>query len=99
MTRCSRQLVLGFRAWGGCRTGAGRKPAGTTAGMPHQRRPVHDARHPVHVTLRALPGLPSLRAASVFPVVRGSLAAASGAAFRIVRITEAPAGRGTMRNP
>jgi len=38
----------------------------------------------VHVTLRASPEIPSLRGARVFAAVRGSLAAASKATFRVL---------------
>jgi putative transposase len=40
--------------------------------------------HPVHVTLRAVAALRCLRAPRVFPAVRGALAAASRADFRVV---------------
>lgn len=82
-----RQVAFAFRTWGGRRPGAGRKPAGPTAGVPHRRRAVHCARHPVHVTMRAVPGLPSLRSDRLFPALRHSLAVASGARFRIVQFS------------
>ncbi len=56
--------------WGGKREGAGRKPTGQfgrdrrerrLAGLSHGPRPEIDARHPLHVTLRAVNGSPSLR--------------------------------------
>jgi putative transposase len=52
--------------WGGKRRGAGRKRwdanmAGSRSRVVHTPRPVHKGRHPVHVTLRAKPGLPSFR--------------------------------------
>ncbi len=49
--------------WGGKRRGAGRKPSNPDARsrVSHAKRPVHKGRHPVHVTLRAKTGLPSLR--------------------------------------
>ena len=84
MPRRLRQCPLPFRTWGGRRPGAGRKPAGPTAGVPHGPRAIHHGRHPVHVTLRIVAGLPSLRSATLFPALRGSLAAASAASFRIV---------------
>ena len=55
------QRELPFRRWGGRRAGAGRKPAGLRPGVPHTARPLHQERHPVHVTLRAARHLPSLR--------------------------------------
>src|SRR5438132_3335527 len=79
-----RQGALPFRTWGGRRPGAGRKPAGPTAGVPHRRRPLHHGGQPVHVTLRAVRGLPSLRRARLFPALRRGLGAASAATFRVV---------------
>jgi len=87
MSRASRQHVFAFRSRGGARLGAGRKPAGLTPGVPHRARPVHDRRHPVHVTVRAVRGLPSLRAHRIFRAIRGGLACSSGAHFRIVHFT------------
>src|SRR5438876_2768087 len=79
-----RQGALPFRTWGGRRPGAGRKPAGPTAGVPHRRRPLHHGGQPVHVTLRAVRGLPSLRRARLFPALLRGLGAASAATFRVV---------------
>jgi REP element-mobilizing transposase RayT len=44
---------------GGRRKGAGRPKVGQR--VPHARRPDHAAAHPVHLTIRAVRGLPSLR--------------------------------------
>ena len=71
------QLELQPRTWGGKRRGAGRKPSGRKVGVPHRVRPAHNGRNPVHVTLRASQGLPSLRAEPLFPAVRCGLAKAS----------------------
>ena len=76
MARSFRQLGLKFRSWGGARRGAGRKPKGDRPGVSHLRRPSHSRHHPLHVTLRVQPGVRSLRAHSVFVVVRKALAAA-----------------------
>ncbi len=54
------QLSLPCRGRGGYRPFAGRPRSGR-AGVPHRRRPALASRFPVHVTLRARPGLPSLR--------------------------------------
>ena len=101
------QLELRPRTWGGKRLGAGRKPSGRKVGVPHRARPSHQARHPVHVTLRALRGLPSLRAADVFPAVRRGMADGSRGEFRVLEfsvqcdhvhvIVEAPDTRGLSR--
>ena len=81
------QTTLSFRGRGGRRAGAGRKPAGDKPGVSHRSRPIHEPREPVHVTVRVVRGLPSLRCRSMFPVVRRSLAAGSTRAFRIVHFS------------
>ena len=56
-----KQLALARTAGhGGKRKGAGR-PAGARRRVPHRRRPPHARGKPVHLTLRARRGLPSLR--------------------------------------
>lgn len=87
MARRSRQLALGIRTWGGRRRGAGRKPTGSRPGVPHRRRIPHDPRCPVHVTLRATRGLPSLRGDAVFAGMRSSLGAGSRDGFRILHFS------------
>ena len=59
--RTIRQHEIVFRSWGGARRGAGRKPTGPKARVPHGTREALAARHPVHVTARLRAGLPSLR--------------------------------------
>lgn len=78
------QLELQPRTWGGRRLGAGRKPSGRRVGVAHRVRPDHEARHPVHVTLRAQRALPSLREARIFPVLRQALAKTSRKGLRLV---------------
>jgi hypothetical protein len=85
--RRGRQGRVDFRTWGGRRAGAGRKPSGPRPRVSHPTRPAHDPRHPRHVTLRAVAGLPSLRGARVFAAVRRALAAASGPRFRVVHFS------------
>lgn len=72
---------------GGRRVGAGRKLVAARASPAHRPRPRHRGRWPVHVTLRAREGLPSLRSARVFPFVRRSLAASHKEAFRVVHFS------------
>ena len=60
--RCGRLQELSFQSWGGARRGAGRRRSSARARVAHARRPGHDVRNPVHVTLRLRDGLPSLRA-------------------------------------
>jgi hypothetical protein len=40
----------------------------------HERRPAHSRHHPLHVTLRVVEGLPSLRSKGAFKVVKKALA-------------------------
>ncbi len=68
------QTELAFPgSWGGKRAGAGRKRNPGRASVPHVARPSHQARHPVHITLRS--GFRSLRSQYVFPTVRQAIAA------------------------
>jgi len=81
------QLELRPRTWGGKRAGAGRKPSGRKVGVPHRTRPAHDARHPLHATLRAGHGLPSLRLDAVFAAVQRALADGSPGGFRVCQFS------------
>ncbi|MFN0008945.1 MAG: transposase [Planctomycetota bacterium] len=56
-----RQHELTFRTWGGARDGAGRKRSSARSRVPHVERSHHNARVPLHVTLRLNERLPSLR--------------------------------------
>ena len=87
MARAGRQLELRVRSWGGRRTGAGRKPAPGRRATPHRRRTPHTPRYPVHVTLRAQGGLPSLRGDTVFSAIRSAFAAASRDTFRLLHFS------------
>ncbi len=73
--------------WGGKRAGAGRKPTGARAGVPHRTRPYHDRAQPVHLTLRAVATLPNLREARVFPAIREAIRHGSWDRFRIVHFS------------
>jgi REP-associated tyrosine transposase len=84
MPRRPQQLAFVIRTHGGARPGAGRPRVASRPGVPHRPRAPHDPRHPVHVTLRAAPLPVSLRSTRVFPAVRGALARASRAAFRVI---------------
>jgi len=72
---------------GGTREGAGRPRTCERPGPPHVARSEHHGRHPAHVTLRADPGLPSLRSRGVFLALRTALAAASGGSFRLIQFS------------
>ena len=56
--------------------------------MPHAARPAHVHRHPVHVTVRVAPGMPSLRDGKVFPTVRRVLQKAAKQFRQMFRIVE-----------
>jgi REP element-mobilizing transposase RayT len=74
--------------WGGARKGAGRKPKGKAAGVPHLTRPALAARFPVHVTLKVRDGLPSLRRTEEFAVLRRAIAAGcERGGFRLVHFS------------
>jgi REP-associated tyrosine transposase len=81
------QLGLALRekyGWGGRRPGAGRK-RGPEPRVPHRRRVGVAARFPAHVTVRLLPGLPSLRTAPLVGALERSFAAARDRGdFRLV---------------
>jgi REP element-mobilizing transposase RayT len=81
-----RQGVLAFPAGrGGQRKGAGRKPRGEKAGVPHRRKPPLSARHAVHVTMRLRAGLPSLRRGREYEVLlRAFRAGCERFGFRLV---------------
>ena len=88
-SRRGRQLRLPLavaRTWGGARKGAGRKPRGRPS-MPHVARPKIDARYPLQVTIRATPGLPSLRSPRVFGALQRTIARASVDRFRVIHFS------------
>jgi REP element-mobilizing transposase RayT len=68
-----KQTGFTFRTWGGRRHGAGRKPKGDKAGVPHRPRPALASRFPVHVSLRVRQGLPSLRSRKAYKAVEQAL--------------------------
>lgn len=87
-----RQLDIQFSAWGGAREGAGRKPRGPRAGVPHHPRERHARAHPVHVTLRARRGLPPFREKALGGALREAVRAANHvsplrAVFRVVHFS------------
>ena len=83
----SGQLPL-FKKRGGKRRGAGRKPKGPRAGSPHKKRSELNARHPVHVMLRAVGAVGSLRRRSTYRAIReATLTTARREDFRIVHVS------------
>src|SRR5947209_15026172 len=73
-----KQLAMKLPTWGGKRKGAGRPPKGAKAGVAHLRRPIFPSRHPVHVTMRTVPGVGYLRAFSRFHAIETALKDAKG---------------------
>lgn len=66
----------------------GRKPRPEREGfVPHFVRPAHDARHPVHVTMKRVRAAPSLRAQRVFAAIVEQLRAAVARGVRILHFT------------
>ena len=68
-----RQRELVFRTWGGTRKGAGRKRSGDRPRVPHFRRCEFRAEHPLHVTLRVLDAVGTLRVRDVLGAVADAL--------------------------
>jgi len=81
------QRELPFRTWGGQRDGAGRKRMSPRGRVPHRARPAHNERHPVHVTLRAAPRIPSLRKQRVFQALRRALSRTARSWFRVLQFS------------
>jgi putative transposase len=82
------QLKLRLRStWGGRREGAGRPRLARRKSVPHRSRPEHKEYHPVHLTLRAVKGLPSFRAKRVYRGIEQAIAAASRDEFQIVHFS------------
>ena len=55
--------------------------------MPHDTRAKVDPRYPLQVTIRAVPGLPSLRSARVFGALQRTIARASVDRFRVIHFS------------
>jgi putative transposase len=73
--------------WGGRRAGAGARSTAPRPGKRHIARPAHDARQPVHVTMRCRPDLPSLRSEAIFPTLCAALAGSSRSRFRLIQFS------------
>jgi hypothetical protein len=72
--------------WGGARKGAGRPPKFPRT-VAHRKRPPHDARKAVTVTLRVRDGIASLRTPAVLALIHDALEESSPKprTFRITR--------------
>ena len=78
---CSRNV-------GGKRRGAGRPPKGARAGSPHKERPYLHARYPVHVVLRVVGAVGSLRRRLAYHAIReATLTTARREDVRIVQLS------------
>lgn len=81
----ARQAQLIFPKHGGARRGAGRKRIAELECAPHRTRPRLSGRNPLHVTLRLVAGLPSLRLRAAHELLRAALrAGADRHGFRLV---------------
>jgi REP element-mobilizing transposase RayT len=81
------QLVL-FKKRGGKRRGAGRPPKGERSSEPHKKRPYLHSRYPVHVSLRTVSAVGSLRRRCVYRAIReATLTTARREDFRIVQLS------------
>ena len=73
---------------GGKRRGAGRKPKGPRAGERHAARPAFKACHPLHVVLRVVPAVGSLRRRAMYKAIReATITAALRERIRIVHVS------------
>jgi putative transposase len=83
----SRQRALPLpHGWGGKRRGAGRRPKGR-ASASHHAHPVHHRWQPVHVTLRAVRGLPSLRRQVLLAEIRRTFLETARSWFRLLQFS------------
>jgi REP element-mobilizing transposase RayT len=83
--RRSKQLALSARGtWGGYRAGAGRPRIANKSYVPHTKRAKVTKSEPVHVTLRCVKGLPSLRRANPHRIIKRIFAGESRKGFRLI---------------
>ena len=78
------QVRQGYLAWMKQHEGGklGRKPS-ASSGPSHQAREEFDPRHPLHVTVKVVEGLPSLRGIKEFHVIREAMRAGCERAGRL----------------
>ena len=66
----------------------GRPPTNGRAGSPHKKRPALDPRNPLHIVLRAIARVGSLRRRDIYKAVRwATITAAKHEGFRIVHLS------------
>ena len=73
MKRSQSQPTLHFPSRGGARPGAGRKRVAPKPSVAHRARPKLSGRHPLHVTVRVVEGVQSLRSSGVHAALRAAL--------------------------
>ena len=82
------QTEMTFRTHGGRREGAGRPPRGKRSSERHKARPAHDPHHPIHVTLRVVADVSSLRRRDMYMQLReATIVTARREDFRIVHMS------------
>jgi len=82
------QMQMTFRTHGGQRRGAGRPPKGPRASERHKERPIHDHRHPIHVTVRVAADVANLRHRDIYLQLReATIVTAKREDFRIVQLS------------
>jgi REP element-mobilizing transposase RayT len=73
---------------GGKRRRAGRKPKGARAGAPHQARPLIKPNQALHIVMRVVPGVGSMRRRELYKAMRdATLTAALRERCRIVHVS------------
>ncbi|MCE9580298.1 MAG: transposase [Deltaproteobacteria bacterium] len=81
------QKTFEFRTHGGKRPGAGRPPRGPRSSEKHKARPPVDPRHPLHVVIRARPGLKLRRRAGWLAVRRALEVSYQRRDFRVCHVS------------
>jgi REP element-mobilizing transposase RayT len=82
------QQEMTFKTHGGKRAGAGRPPKAKRSSERHERRPTHDRRHPVHITIRVADDISGLRKRDMYMAIREStITTAKREDFHIVHFT------------
>ncbi|MCB0412820.1 MAG: transposase [Bdellovibrionales bacterium] len=81
--RKSQQRILQNLGHGGVREGAGRKKS-KNSGVSHSRRPELSSSHPLHITVKIRPGLPSLRTKKCHQALRYAIRRAKEYGLRVI---------------
>lgn len=87
MLKAPGQQLFVFKTWGGQRKGAGRPPKGPRSSESHERRERFSRSTPVHVTLRVVAPISTLRRPDAYHAIRRALyAVIDRDDFRIVHL-------------